>query len=138
MNYTGCFNRMGCKLQPIFFACTCCMRLYVLYALVCACTCCMLLYALVRAVCALYVFVCSCTCLCALVCACTCCMLLYALVRAVCALYVLVCACMVPIILHYTRYTILLILWILHPCPLLAALYRSYRASLILGNCKQM
>ena len=84
MNYTGCFNRMGCKLQPIFFACTCCMRLYVLYAL-CTCLCalvraCVLLYALVRAVCAcmrLYVLY-------ALVCACTCCM---RFVRACMCLY---------------------------------------------------
>nr|DAT24535.1 MAG TPA: hypothetical protein [Caudoviricetes sp.] len=33
----------------------------------------------------------------------------------------------------FTRYTILLILGILQPCPLLTVRYRSYRVSQILG-----
>ena len=37
---------------------------------------------------------------------------------------------------HYTRYTISQTLGILQPCPLPTALYGSYRASQILGNCK--
>ena len=48
-----------------------------------------------------------------------------------------ICAHLVPTTLHYTHYTISQILGILQPSPLQAAHYGSYRASQILGNCKQ-